>query len=126
MVKQFGAARPQAVQKPFELSFHVPEFLLPVCSRGSRVIFPSGVKVILNLVPDRLTAVKGWPVKKVERISAGGIGSAAKAVAFPRSTLAKMSRASHTMRTAPPEQPATSKRRSLERKSSIKSSAGAC
>src|SRR5215469_6152130 len=108
MVKQFGAARPQAVQKPFALSLQVPAFLLPVCSRGSRVIFPSGVKVILNLVPDRLTAVKGWPVKKVERISAGGIGSAAKAVAFPKSTFARMSRASPNMRTVPRLQPATS------------------
>src|SRR6516165_9439936 len=105
MVKQFGAARPQAVQKPFELSFHVPEFLLPVCSRGSRVIFPSGVKVILNLVPDRLTAVKGWPVKKVERISAGGTGQTEKAGAFPKAILKRRSRESHNRQTAPPKQP---------------------
>jgi len=43
-VNQFGAARFQAVQKPLALIFQVPKLLLPACSRGSRLIFPSGVK----------------------------------------------------------------------------------
>jgi hypothetical protein len=64
------------VQKPFALSFHVPALALlrsadlgalPFVTggRGSRAIFPSGVKVILNLVPEGVLAVKAWPVKKV-------------------------------------------------------------
>src|SRR5262249_51524674 len=62
--------------KPFALSFHVPVVALPCFvdigsapfvtgERGSRAIFPSGVKVILNLVPEGVLAVKAWPVKKV-------------------------------------------------------------
>ena len=78
-MKQLGFARFQVVQKPFALSFHVPALLLLDCSRGSRVIFPSGVKVIVNLVPERDTAVNGCPVKKVAFISFGAMGSAAKA-----------------------------------------------
>ena len=42
-------------------------------------IFPSGVNVIVNLVPERDTAVNGCPVKKVAFISFGAMGSAAKA-----------------------------------------------
>lgn len=64
------------MQKPFALSFHVPVLALlrsadfgamPFvrAGRGSRAIFPSGVKVILNLVPEGVLAVKAWPVKKV-------------------------------------------------------------
>ena len=64
------------MQKPFALSFHVPVLALPRSAdfaampfvkgaRGSRAIFPSGVKVILNLVPEGVLAVKAWPVKKV-------------------------------------------------------------
>jgi hypothetical protein len=67
------------VQKPFALSFQVPALALPDCSSGSRVIFPSGVKVILNFAPEGDTAVNGCPVKKVAFISFGAIGSAAKA-----------------------------------------------
>jgi len=91
-VKQLGVARFQVVQKPFALSFHVPAILLPDCSRGSRVILPSGVKVILNLVPERDTAVNGSPVKKVAFISLGAMGSAAKATRSPKSTSAKTKR----------------------------------
>src|SRR5262245_38152459 len=50
-VKQLAVARAQLVQKPCALSLHVPALLLPASARGSRVIFPSGVKVILNLTP---------------------------------------------------------------------------
>jgi len=76
MVKHLGFEWFQVVQKPFALSFHVPVLALP-CSadfgavpfvtgeRGSRAIFPSGVKVILNLAPEGVLAVKAWPVKKV-------------------------------------------------------------
>jgi hypothetical protein len=97
-VKQLAAAWPQAVQKPFALSFQVPVLLLPDCSTGSRVILPSGVKVILNFVPEGLAAVNGCPVKKVDRISAGGIGSAAKAAVLPKTRFAKMNSDSETMR----------------------------
>jgi hypothetical protein len=42
------------------LSFHIPVLALPEDpSSGSRVIFPSGVKVILNFAPDGDTAVNG-------------------------------------------------------------------
>jgi hypothetical protein len=79
-VKQLGFARFQAVQKPFVLSFHVPVVLpLSDCSSGSQVIFPSGVKIILNFAPEGDTAVNGCPVKKVAFISFGAMGSAAKA-----------------------------------------------
>src|SRR5215468_11183822 len=79
-VKQLGFACCQVVQKPFALSFHVPLFLRPDSARGSRVILPSGVNVILNLVPPGVEALKGWPSKKVAWMSLGAIGSAAKAV----------------------------------------------
>jgi hypothetical protein len=70
------------VQKPFAFSLQVPVPMLAFprstdfCAgpfvtgaRGSRVIFPSGVKVILNLRPDGVLAVKAWPVKKVAWIA---------------------------------------------------------
>ena len=66
------------MQKPFAFSLHVPvpalalprspdfgEVPFVTGGRGSRVIFPSGVKVILNLAPEGVLAVKAWPVKKV-------------------------------------------------------------
>jgi hypothetical protein len=57
-VKQLGFACCQVVQKPFALSFHVPLFLWPDSARGSRVILPSGVNVILNLVPGPLLGLR--------------------------------------------------------------------
>jgi hypothetical protein len=89
MVKQLGFEWLQVLQKPFALSFHVPVLVLPDCSRGSRVIFPSGVKVILNFVPEGVVALKGWPVKKVVWMSLGAMGSAAEAALAPTSTTAK-------------------------------------
>src|SRR5271169_2180399 len=77
-VKQLDLACSQLVQKPFALSFHVPAFFLPDWARGSRVILPSGVKVILNLMPVRAVAVNGWPLKKVAWMSLGAMGDAAK------------------------------------------------
>ena len=41
----------QVVQRPQLSSFQVPDFLAPDFPRGSRVIVPSGMKIILNLVP---------------------------------------------------------------------------
>jgi hypothetical protein len=73
------------VQKPLALSFQVPALALPDCSSGSRVIFPSGVNVILNFAPEGDAAVNGCPVKKVVFISFGAIGSAAKAARAPKS-----------------------------------------
>src|SRR3974377_1444125 len=84
-VKQLGFACCQVVQKPFGLSFHLPVFFCPDCARGSRVILPSGINVILNLVPPGVEAVKGWPLKKVAWRSLGVIGSAAKAALPVRS-----------------------------------------
>jgi hypothetical protein len=60
--------------------FHVPALFVPDRSIGSRVILPSGVKIMVNLVPDGLVAVKGWPLKNVVRISDGAMGSAAQAL----------------------------------------------
>src|SRR5215472_7442670 len=85
IVKQLALAWPQAVQKPLALSFQVPALALPDCSSGSRVIFPSGVKVILNFAPEGDAAVNGCPVKKVAFMSFGAIGSAAKAALAPKS-----------------------------------------
>src|SRR6516164_5178217 len=84
-VKQLGFACCQVVQKPFALSFHLPVFFCPDCARGSRVILPSGVNVILNLVPPGVEAVKGSPLKKVAWTSLGVIGSVAKAALPVRS-----------------------------------------
>ena len=72
-------AEPQLVQKPCALGFHAPALLLPDTARGSRVICPSGVKVILNLTPLGVAAVKGWPLNNVAWMSLGAMGSAAKA-----------------------------------------------
>jgi hypothetical protein len=87
-VKQLGFAWFQAVQKPVAVSFHVPAFALPDSSSGSRVIFPSGVKVILNFAPEGDTAVNDCPVKKVVFISFGAMGSAAKAALAPKNITA--------------------------------------
>ena len=65
MVKQLGLDRVHVVQKPLALSFQVPVSLVPENSTGSRVTLPSGVKVILNLVPDGEVAVNDSPLKKV-------------------------------------------------------------
>jgi hypothetical protein len=37
-VKQLTFARPQLVQNPWALSFHVPPLLVPDCARGSRAL----------------------------------------------------------------------------------------
>ena len=87
-VKQLSFPWLQAVQKPVALSFHVPALPLPDCSSGSRVIFPSGVKIILNFAPDSDRAVNGCPVKKVAFISFGAMGSALKAALAPKSSTA--------------------------------------
>src|SRR5215510_6962164 len=98
-VKQLGFACCQVVQKPFALSFHVPLFFWPDSARGSRVILPSGVNVILNLVPPGVEAVKGSPLKKVAWMSLGAIGSAAKAaLADSITSSARASSASGTVR----------------------------
>jgi hypothetical protein len=87
-VKQLAFSRPQLVQKPCALSLHVPALLLPDSARGSRVIFPSGVKVILNLTPLSVAAVKGWPLKNVAWMLLGAMGSAAKALLAWKSIVA--------------------------------------
>src|SRR5262249_42940091 len=87
-VKQPAFSRPQLVQKPCALSLHVPALLLPDSAKGSRVIFPSGVKVILNLTPLSVAAVKGWPLKNVAWMSLGAMGSAAKALLAWKSIVA--------------------------------------
>jgi hypothetical protein len=84
-VKQLGFVCCQVLQKPVALSFHVPVFLEPDCATGSRVMLPSGVKVILNLVPPGAEAVKDCPLKKVALMSSGAIASAAKAALPVRS-----------------------------------------
>jgi len=58
-VKQLDPACSQLVQKPFALSFQMPTLVLPACARGCRVILPSGVKVIVNLVPLGEAALNG-------------------------------------------------------------------
>ena len=58
-MKQLDPARSQLVQKPVALSFQIPTFVLPDGARASRVILPSGVKVIVNFVPLGETAVNG-------------------------------------------------------------------
>ena len=52
-------------------------------------ILPSGVKVILNFVPEGDTAVNGCPLKKVAFISFGAMGSAVKAALTPKSITAR-------------------------------------
>src|SRR5262249_37893407 len=87
-VKQLAFAWAQLVQKPCALSLHVPALLLPDSARGSRIIFPSGVKVILNLAPLGEAAVKGSPLKNVAWMSLGAMGSAAKALLTWKSIVA--------------------------------------
>src|SRR5262249_36017413 len=48
--KQLGLEPFQVVQKPSLLSFQVPSPLAPAVPTGSRVILPSGVNTILNLM----------------------------------------------------------------------------
>ena len=87
MVKQLGLDRVHVVQKPLALSFQVPVSLVPENSTGSRVTLPSGVKVILNLVPDGEVAVNDSPLKKVPWISRGAMASPAGATPVPNMTL---------------------------------------
>src|SRR5580698_1942394 len=87
-VKQFCFACSQLVQKPVVLSFHVPTLVFPDGARAVRVILPSGVKVIVNLVPVGVAAVKGWPLKNVVLMSLADIGSPANAGPAPRSSSA--------------------------------------
>src|SRR5262249_33356092 len=109
-VKQLDFACCQVVQKPFALSFHVPLFFWPDSASGSRVILPSGVNVILNLVPPGVEAVKGSPLKKVAWMSLGAIGSAAKAaldsqwfcIALPNHSITSSARASSVGGTSTP------------------------
>ena len=104
MVKQFGFALFQAVQKPFALSFQVPALTVPDCSSDWRVIFPSGVKIILNFAPESDTAVNGCPVKKADFISSGAMGSPAKAAPALKSIAAN--RSGPTRSTQKPPHPA--------------------
>jgi hypothetical protein len=78
-VKQLGFAPAQLVQKPAGLSLQVPDFEVPPAEpMGSRKALPSGVKIILNLVPLGVAAVNGWPLKNVALMSLGRIASAAR------------------------------------------------
>lgn len=84
-VKQLGFAPAQLVQKPAGLSFQVPDFEGPPAEPvGSRNALPSGVKVILNLVPLGVAATNGSPLKNVVLMSLGRIASAAKATVGAR------------------------------------------
>jgi hypothetical protein len=81
-VKQLGFAPAQLVQKPAGLSFQVPDFAGPPAEpMGSRKALPSGVKVILNLVPLGVAAVNGSPLKNVVLMSLGCMAPAARATA---------------------------------------------
>src|SRR5262249_28464391 len=63
---------PQLVQKPSLLSFQVPSPFMPSARlTGSRVILPSGVNTILNLMFDGVEDVNGSPLKKASWISFG-------------------------------------------------------
>jgi hypothetical protein len=64
--KQFAFEPFHVVQKPSLLSFQVPSPLAPDPANGSRVIFPSGVKTILNFTFEGVADVNGWPLKKVD------------------------------------------------------------
>ena len=78
-VKQLGLAPAQLVQKPAGLRRQVPDFAGPPAEpMGSRKALPSGVKVILNLVPLGVAAVNGWPLKNVVLMSLGRIAVAAR------------------------------------------------
>ena len=63
--KQFAFEPFQVVQNPSLLSFQVPSPLAPDPAIGSRVIFPSGMKTILNFTFEGVADVNGWPLKKV-------------------------------------------------------------
>lgn len=79
-VKQLGFAPAQLVQKPAGLSLQVPDFEGPPAEPvGSRNALPSGVKVILNLMPLGVAAMNGSPLKNVVLMSLGRIASAARA-----------------------------------------------
>jgi hypothetical protein len=79
-MKQLGFAPSHPVQKPAGLSLQVPDFEGPPAEpKGSRKALPSGVKVILNLVPPGVAAVNGWPLKNMVLMSLGRIASAARA-----------------------------------------------
>src|SRR5580704_702689 len=82
-VKQLGLLPLHVVQKPSFDSCQVPSPLLPDPT-GTRFILPSAENVILYLTFDGVAAVKDWPVKKVDWMSAGAsfpTGSAETAVA---------------------------------------------
>src|SRR5271154_2856807 len=82
-VKQLDLLPLQVVQKPSFDSFQVPSPLLPAPT-GTRFILPSAENVFLYLTFDVVAAVKGWPVKNVDWMSAGAsfaTGSAKAAVA---------------------------------------------
>src|SRR5262245_51295661 len=65
-VKQVGLLPFQLVQKPSLLSFHVPSPLTPAARlTGSRVILPSAMNTILNLMFDGVDEVNAWPLKHV-------------------------------------------------------------
>src|SRR5271167_3366602 len=85
MVKQPGLLPLQVVQKPSFDNCQDPSPLLPAPT-GVRFILPSGVNVILNFRFDGVAAVKGWPVKNVDWISAGASlpGGSANAVPVKR------------------------------------------
>jgi hypothetical protein len=86
IVKQFAAARCQLVQYPLALSFQVPVLTAPCGPTGSRNVLPSGVKVILNLVPVFVAAVNDCPVKNASLMSSGFIAAAALAMFGLRSS----------------------------------------
>lgn len=78
-VKQLGFVPFQPVQKPAGLSLQVPDFEGPPPGLiGSRKALPSGMKVILNLMPPGVAAMNGWPLKNMVLISLGRIASAAR------------------------------------------------
>jgi len=92
-VKQLGFAPAQLVQKPAGLSLQVPDFAAlpaapaaepPAGIKGSRKALPSGVKVILNLMPPGVAAVNGWPLKNAALMSLGFMASAARATVGAR------------------------------------------
>lgn len=93
-MKQLDPARSQLVQKPFAFNFQIPTFALPDGPRACRVILPSGVKVIVNLVPLGEAAVKGCAL-----MSLGVIGCPAEAALASRTEIAI---ASDATRIGPP------------------------
>jgi hypothetical protein len=80
-VKQLAFAPAQLVQKPAGLSLQVPDFEGPPAEpMGSRKALPSGVNVILNLVPLGVAAVNGWPLKNMALMSLGRIAPEARVI----------------------------------------------